>query len=313
MNTRTIGLVAGGAVIIVMTSSAFAQTQSFGRALRLGASGEDVRLLQQLLNRDARTQIAATGPGSPGNETALFGPLTRSAVIRFQELHNSEVLLPAGLTRGTGIVGAFTVAKLNALLQQPPAASGPVLVSITPWKTEVRGSISVTGIGFDEAPITAAIGGIAVPATVSADKATVSLWVPSELGPGLHPVVITNARGKSNELKIRVENAASQSAAASFGISQLSPSRGGYGTTVTILGNGFAPTGNTVTFGFATFTNVPSVDGRTITLQIPNQFAGLTFTPAQLGGTKPEVPLGVMVTNSSGETNVAVFTFTFYN
>lgn len=84
-------------------------------ALALGSSGPQVATLQQVLNRDSDTQIASTGPGSLGNETDYFGQLTRSAVIRFQEKYYSEILAPAGLTRGNGYVGAYTRAKLNAL------------------------------------------------------------------------------------------------------------------------------------------------------------------------------------------------------
>lgn len=84
-------------------------------ALSLGSSGPQVVLLQQILNKDPHTQIAASGAGSPGHETSLFGSLTRAAVIRFQEKYASEVLAPAGLSSGNGWVGAFTRAKLNAL------------------------------------------------------------------------------------------------------------------------------------------------------------------------------------------------------
>ncbi|MDP2641143.1 MAG: peptidoglycan-binding domain-containing protein [Candidatus Yanofskybacteria bacterium] len=89
---------------------------TFMRNLQLGAIGEDVRYLQMLLNANAGTRVADTGPGAPGNETATFGPLTRSALIRFQELHAQEILAPWNLSQGTGIVGPTTREKLNALL-----------------------------------------------------------------------------------------------------------------------------------------------------------------------------------------------------
>jgi peptidoglycan hydrolase-like protein with peptidoglycan-binding domain len=38
--------------------------------------------------------LAATGPGSPGNETAYFGPLTEKAVIGFQEANAEAMLHP---------------------------------------------------------------------------------------------------------------------------------------------------------------------------------------------------------------------------
>lgn len=306
--------IVAGVLLYASAHIAAAQSVSLNRSLRLGMTGEDVRLLQQLLNKDPRTQIAVTGPGSPGQETTWFGSLTRAAVIRFQELYRGEVLTPAGLTNGTGLVGAFTIKKLNMLQSSSPVSAGPVLISVSPHVTTVRTPIVVSGVGFEKGPLTATIGGIAVPVSLSNDAATISLSIPSSLPLGAHAVVVTNADGASNALKVRVEDQfALTTSVSGFQISQLSPSRGGYGTVVTILGNGFAPTGNTVVFGFHTFTNVPSADGRTITLQIPQQFTGLVFRSEVLEGIDAEVPLGVMVTTNNVNSNIEQFNFTFYN
>ena len=77
------------------------------RGLRVGASGEDVRCLQRLLNWSGYT-IAATGPGSPGSESVYFGPLTDNAVIKWQNANALQVLTPAGLTTGTGYFGPLS-------------------------------------------------------------------------------------------------------------------------------------------------------------------------------------------------------------
>jgi peptidoglycan hydrolase-like protein with peptidoglycan-binding domain len=85
----------------VSTPSA-CQGVTFTRTLRFGMSGSDVRCLQALLNV------------SP--QSGYFGSLTRAAVIKFQEDNAEEILAPLGLTRGTGVVGPSTRAKLNAML-----------------------------------------------------------------------------------------------------------------------------------------------------------------------------------------------------
>ncbi|MEA2715524.1 MAG: trimeric autotransporter adhesin, partial [Candidatus Parcubacteria bacterium] len=58
-------------------------TSAFTRSLQLGDTGTDVRLLQVYLNTHG-FPISATGAGSPGRETTLFGRKTKAALIRFQ-------------------------------------------------------------------------------------------------------------------------------------------------------------------------------------------------------------------------------------
>lgn len=77
------------------------------RSLKIGSSGEDVRCLQRYLNWAGYT-ISATGFGSPGNESMYFGPLTANAVIKWQNSNANQVLIPAGLTVGTGYFGPLS-------------------------------------------------------------------------------------------------------------------------------------------------------------------------------------------------------------
>jgi peptidoglycan hydrolase-like protein with peptidoglycan-binding domain len=87
---------------------------AFTRNLYLGDSGEDVRALQSFLNTHG-FGVAATGPGSLGNETAFFGPATFNAVKKFQEAYASEILAPQGRAVGNGVFGPSTREKVNSL------------------------------------------------------------------------------------------------------------------------------------------------------------------------------------------------------
>ncbi|MEK9154439.1 MAG: peptidoglycan-binding domain-containing protein, partial [Patescibacteria group bacterium] len=95
----------------------------FARALKVGAKGDDVKLLQIVLNTDFDTRIAASGDGSSGKETTTFGRLTLTALKRFQVKHG--IAKPGD--DGYGNVGPKTRAKLNALLKAyTDAISAPV-------------------------------------------------------------------------------------------------------------------------------------------------------------------------------------------
>ena len=83
---------------------------NFSQNLYYGLKIPDVSRLQEFL----KSQGEEIYP--EGIVSGFFGPLTQSAVIRFQEKYSSEILLPLGLDKGTGFVGPSTRAKINQLL-----------------------------------------------------------------------------------------------------------------------------------------------------------------------------------------------------
>jgi hypothetical protein len=91
------------------------------RDLRTGSTGADVKALQQFLNADAETRVAATGAGSAGMETETFGPMTAAAVSKFQTKYRADILTPNGLVSPTGTFGPSSRAKANALCVAPAA------------------------------------------------------------------------------------------------------------------------------------------------------------------------------------------------
>jgi peptidoglycan hydrolase-like protein with peptidoglycan-binding domain len=85
----------------------------FYRYLGIGSTGEDVKLLQKLLNTDSRTQISGFGAGSSGQETTYFGQLTKEAVQKFQALHDENVYQDGQLVIYSGTVDERTRKDLN--------------------------------------------------------------------------------------------------------------------------------------------------------------------------------------------------------
>lgn len=80
------------------------------RQLRIGMSGEDVKLLQEVLATDPEIY-------PEGLVTGYFGPLTRNAVKRLQKI--------AGFVQ-VGQVGPKTFSKINELLEEGAGKSGKV-------------------------------------------------------------------------------------------------------------------------------------------------------------------------------------------
>lgn len=89
------------------TSTTTPATTTFTTDLTLGMNHPEVQLLQQFLNRTGFT-VAATGPGSVGQETTIFGYATQAALIQFQRFYN---IIPA-----IGFFGAITRGVVNGML-----------------------------------------------------------------------------------------------------------------------------------------------------------------------------------------------------
>ena len=97
------------AIPAVVSSARVSAGTGLIRTIRQGSKGTDVELLQTILTKEG----VYTGP-----VTGYFGALTKAAVIRFQEKYATEILTPAGLTKGSGFVGSGTMKKINSLLSR---------------------------------------------------------------------------------------------------------------------------------------------------------------------------------------------------
>jgi len=128
----------------VVSSTTNTIKNTFVSTLKLGFIGDEVVLLKTILNADPATAL------NPKNSTSIYDLATQIAVNKFQEKYASEVLVPSGLTSGTGTVGPATRKKLNALLNQTLVSIGissaTKSIQTTPTKQVFTVSGSLGGI-----------------------------------------------------------------------------------------------------------------------------------------------------------------------
>ena len=84
----------------------------FNKNMNIGSNGNDVLMLQKLLNQNGFT-LAASGAGSAGNETSMYGRATFNAIKKLQEKYKDKILTPSGLRKGTGYFGESTRKYIN--------------------------------------------------------------------------------------------------------------------------------------------------------------------------------------------------------
>jgi hypothetical protein len=80
---------------------------SFLRDLKLGMTGQDVKMLQQFLNNN-KFLVAKSGVGSKGKESAKFGPATKAALIKYQKANK--------ITPASGYFGPKTMSVVKTSL-----------------------------------------------------------------------------------------------------------------------------------------------------------------------------------------------------
>jgi peptidoglycan hydrolase-like protein with peptidoglycan-binding domain len=254
--------------------------------LAMGDRGPAVKRLQQALNHYTDVQVAASGPGSAGNETTYFGPQTRRAVIRFQERHAAEILAPVNVTDGTGYVGPSTRVKLNELIRDTQTS---------------RTANEAADEGDDEASSEqereeeeVQEGDSAQNEQRESDETSSERDEEEQAAADEQPEDEQSESEQLSPSALTDGNMLSGDGDGEFYVSGISTYQGPIGTEITLRGNGFAEEENTVHLGDMTLDAVPATGSGT----------ALTFTVPD------DAPIGkhsVWVSNDDGESNKSFF------
>jgi hypothetical protein len=310
-----------------------ANPEYFPRNLAEGDEGADVFNLQIALNSDARTQVAADGPGAPGQETGYFGAKTAAALARYQEI---KAITPAdgsaesktraalnatlialsgeGAAQATTTGGSSTVAgALGAFPKDfqgffsgvggigPGGGATPAsqinVFATSPATVQSGKKMSVFGYGFSQGTpydLVLASTGEVVASGVATTSISVDFKKFPKLSPGQYAVQLRGAGGTSNQLTVYVGSGHPPV------VTSVTPNPIKAGDEVTVFGTGFSPTGNSVQTALGTIDNLKmeKVKGK----------AALVFT-SELGANLPlfvrsnattSVPVSLTVVNAKG-------------
>lgn len=107
--------------LIVSQVRAAVSVPTITRDLSVGATGSDVKALQQFLNSNGYL-IANSGAGSKGKETNMFGYATKNALIKFQKANNISA---------SGFFGEKTRAILSSLANKDATTTNTVITPVT--------------------------------------------------------------------------------------------------------------------------------------------------------------------------------------
>lgn len=222
----------------------------FSKDLKFGDNNKDVRELQKMLNANPLTEVTSYGTGSPGNETAFFGALTKKAVVKFQELYADDILSPLGLKKGTGFVGIATRLKLNSLIEagklESQTSSGSKIISSSSSSEFESQSSSSNSLSMSQS------------ASSESGSQTSSFASLSESSLSSSGAVFFKSGFEAPGVRV-------------YGTSeyQIKP-----GATISIIGEGFAPTGNIAHIGDGwLIKDIKTDSSSSLSLEIPKDLS----------------------------------------
>ncbi len=135
-------------------------------------------------------------------------------------------------------------------------------------------TLSLTGTGFLSTGNSIHFGPHIVSNVSSVNANNIVFTIPQTIPVGIYDIEVSNSKGKSESNSYFVVTANSGFVPKIISISPISAS---IGSQITILGENFTPTGNSVHTSFGNFSNLSSSDGKTLTftLEAPSNLPNL--------------------------------------
>lgn len=161
--------------------------------------------------------------------------------------------------------------------------------------------LSVSGIGFTLSGNALHIGTLVITDLSKSVTGTLEAVVPNSAPKGKFDLFVSNANGESNKsFLIIVDPGTAPPLVKSF-----SPVRGGDGTEIRVVGEGFTKENNEIYFGAIPQKGISSADGKSLTFTLSMGIPGFsTSTPTSTSTT----PIWFYVVNANGISDNNIFT-----
>ncbi|MBP7967242.1 peptidoglycan-binding protein [Candidatus Woesebacteria bacterium] len=294
---------------------------SYTRDLSRGTRGEDVRAVQQVLKSSGFLSGVADG---------IFGRMTEIAVLNFQSYNNinatgivdAETFVKMGINSNTTLPPVCPLTYVNGIAQYYCNSNNTVSINSVsgPQSLNVnqQGTWTVSASSYAGGYLTYSVDwgdrvayGILSSPTLSQQTQSTATFTHTYTTAGsfVPKFTVTNASGQNatSTQSIIVSGYGSSYAPT---ISNLSPSTGTAGTSVTVYGSGFTTSGNTINFGGVTISNLNSYNGTSLTFTVPAMSMQI-YCVAYPCIQPTSQSYNVYVSNANGvSSNATTFTYT---
>jgi len=211
--------------------------------------------------------------------TGFVGPATRR-VLEAQNTQSESTPKSLTLPPPSSADGRAVFSSPASLLSPSLSFSGTARLTsstkqtvfvfrVVPAQVTPRGTITLTGEGFDEKNNTVFIGERVITNIPSADGNTLTLALPEALPLQTHNIWVENTDGTSKKAPAVVSLLVTNTPSDPPKITGTNPFTVSINDDVVVLvGSGFAPTGNNIYSSIGPIMNLPSVDGKSISLKL---------------------------------------------
>lgn len=222
--------------------------------------------------------------------TGFVGPSTRAMLDVFAHTLTSPSVSTPEPTQAPSVPGVAYSATLPGAVDIPNTTglgnltqfdifsdedNDTVQVAFLSSNAGMHGSsLTITGTGFDLTNNTVHVGPHTISNVAATSAHSLTVAIPYTIPVGVYDLEVSNSKGISKSAAFFV---VTQTTASAPTITSVSPSVASFGDEVTIMGTNFTATGNMVYGTLGVFSNLSSVDGTTITVELkaPSHLAEL--------------------------------------